>query len=185
MLPSTRSRLRAILEPTIQGLGFDLVAVEMLGSARRPLMRVSIDGPGGVNLDHCALVSHRISPLLDEADPVSGAYDLEVSSPGIDRPVQRLEDFARFVGYRAKVVLVEGLPRRRYTGTLAGVDGQTVLIDVDGVRHELAFADIEGAHLVLDLAAYEALGRQQGVTPTALPDDGADGADEDDGTDAP
>jgi ribosome maturation factor RimP len=181
MLPSTREKLRALLEPTVASLGYDLIAIELLGSSRRPLMRVSIDRPGGVNLDHCALVSHRISPLLDEADPVTGAYDLEVSSPGIDRPVQRLVDFARFAGYRARVVLVEGLPRRRYTGELRGVEGDDVKIEVDGVEHALAFADIEKAHLVLDLKAYEALGKitaAEGADVVLVDDALAEGGEE-------
>lgn len=157
-MPSTalRQRIRELLEPTITRMGFDLVAVEWLSSGR-PVLRLSIDGPKGVDLDDTARVNTRVSLLLDEADPIATPYELEVSSPGIDRPVQRFVDFERFAGFRAKLTLEEGLPRRRYTGTLKGVDAGEVLIEVDGVLHHLVFDQIEKAHLVLDLAEYARL----------------------------
>jgi ribosome maturation factor RimP len=149
-------------------MGFELVAVQWLptGPSGRPTLRLSIDGPDGVDLDDTARVNQRLSLLLDEADPIPSAYDLEVSSPGIDRPVQRFVDFSRFSGFRAKITLEEGFPRRRYTGELRGTEvggsdasppGETVLIEVDGVVHRLPFVHIETAHLVLDLAAYARL----------------------------
>jgi len=150
-------KIRALAEPTVQLLGFDLVAVEWLSDTRGPILRLSIDSPKGIGADECAYVSRHVSQLLDETDPIEASYRLEVSSPGIDRPVQRLEDFERFVGYRAKVRLVEGHPRRRMTGVLAGVVGSTVRIKVDG--QELSFdADaVEKAYLVLDLDEYQKL----------------------------
>ena len=155
----SRPRLRTLLAPAIAEVGFELVAIELLGTPNRPMLRLSIDSDRGVEVDDCARVHHAVTPLLDAADPFPGAWDFEVSSPGIDRPVQRLEDFARFVGFRARIVLVEGLPRRRYTGDLRGVLEQDVQIEVDGVVHAVPFEDIERCHLVLDLAAYKAVGR--------------------------
>lgn len=150
-------RVRELLEPSIEALGFDLVAVELTGGPRRPVLRLSIDKPGGVGADDCARVTHRVSPLLDEADPIASAYDLEVSSPGIERPVQKLQDFARFAGFRVRIRLEEGLPRRRYTGRIVRVDGDTVEVEVDGTVHPLAHASIDAANLVLDIDEYNKL----------------------------
>jgi ribosome maturation factor RimP len=146
--------VRELVEPTIQRLGFDLVAVELLGGVRRAVLRLSVQGVGA---DDCATISHRISPLLDEADVIKGSYDLEVSSPGIDRPVQRHSDFRRFVGYRVRLRLEEGLPRRRYAGTLVRVDGDDIVVEVDGEHHVVSFESIERAQLVLDLEEYARL----------------------------
>lgn len=141
-------------------MGYDLVAVEWLPSGRS-VLRLSIDAPQGVGIDDIVRVSHRVSLLLDEADPIPSAYSLEVSSPGIDRPVERAVDFARFTGKRVKIVLEEGLPRRRYTGAIAGVDGDDVRVEVDGVEHLLSIAQIERAHLVLTLEEYAELAPQR------------------------
>jgi ribosome maturation factor RimP len=167
-----RQRVREILEPSLQRMGFDLVAVELV-AGRRATLRLSIDGPEGVSIGDLSRITHRVSPLLDEADPMPGSYDLEVSSPGIDRPVQRLVDFQRFVGFRARVVLEEGLPRRRYTGRLSGVEGDVVKIEVDGLECELPFDQIEKAQLVLDLEEFERLGQLAwpGGSPSEVADD--------------
>lgn len=142
-------------------MGFDLVAVEWTGGGRG-VLRVSIDtlpgAEGGINADHCARVSRAIEPILDAEDPISSTYFLEVSSPGIERPVQRLSDFARFEGYRVRLRLEPGPPRRRYTGVLKGVgDGDTVLLLADGEEHAFHVDTIERAHLDLSLEEFEAL----------------------------
>jgi len=140
-------------------MGFDLVAVEWVGGGHGPILRLSIDGPKGVTADDCAQVSDTVSPVLDAEDPIDSAYTLEVSSPGIDRPVQRLQDFDRFVGRRIKVRLVEGHPRRRYTGALAGRDDEEITVTVDGTDHRILIETIERANLVLDLAQYQELAK--------------------------
>lgn len=152
-----RNTLRALIEPALTRAGFDLVAIEWISSRSGPTLRLSIDKPGGVTIDDCGLASERVSPLLDEADPIVGRYLLEVSSPGIERPVQRLEDFLRFAGYRVKVKLVEGPPRRRYTGTIARVEDRDVVLEVDGAEHRIAFDTIERANLDLTLDEYQSL----------------------------
>ena len=156
-----RDTVRKLLEPTIARAGFDLVAVEWLGGRRGAVLRLSIEGAGeegpGVTADDCARVSERVSPLLDEADPIPGRYTLEVSSPGIARPVQRVADFVRFTGYRVKIRLVEGPPRRRYTGVIRGVDEHDLLVDVDGAEHRLSLDTIERAHLDLTIDEYQNL----------------------------
>lgn len=149
--------LRELLEPTVSGQGYDLVGVEWLGGPTGPILRVSIEAPGGVDADDCAAVAATLSPFLDAEDPIAGAYNLEVSSPGIDRPVQRREDFERFAGFRVRIRLVEGPPRRRYLGTLGPLVGDQISVSVDGTEHLLNLDMIERAHLVLDLDEYREL----------------------------
>lgn len=161
--PDFRHRIRALVEPAVQRLGYDLVAVEWLTDVRGPILRISIDAPGGVGIHDCTRVSHAVSALLDAEDPIESSYQLEVSSPGIDRPVQRREDFERFNGYRAKVRLYEGHARRRFTGVLAGVDGDMARIVVDGQEHRFPIDAVERAHLVLDLDEYQALAGDGGA----------------------
>lgn len=150
-------KIRSLVEATIVRLGFDLVAVEW-GTARQgAMLRLSIDAPGGVNAEDCANVSEQISPLLDAADPISSAYTLEVSSPGIERPVQRRQDFERFVGYRVRLRLSEGPPRRRYLGVIGPIEQDELSLTVDGTVHRIPLDLIERAHLVLDLDEYQKL----------------------------
>ncbi len=155
-----QERIRTLLEPSLAQLGFDLVAVEWVGGGHGQILRLSIDSAAGVNADDCGAVSDAVSPVLDAEDPIERAYTLEVSSPGIDRPVQRHEDFDRFVGYRIKIKLVEGHPRRRYTGSLAGRDGDEITVTVDGTDHRILLATVERANLVLDLAQYKELAKE-------------------------
>ncbi len=142
--------LRRILEPVVEREGCDLVAIEVLGSPNRALLRVYIDRAGGLGIDVCAKVSRAISPVLDVEDPFPGTYDLEVSSPGIERPLQRESDFRRFAGFGMKLKLVPGPERRRYSGVLRGFEDGHVLVEVDGEIHKLALEQIEKAHLDLD-----------------------------------
>ncbi len=144
-----RERLVAMLEPVLAGMGYELVHVELVGGGRDTVLRVYIDAPDGITLADCETVSHQISGLLDVEDPVPGSYQLEVSSPGLDRPLARAGDFERFAGHRVRVKLVAAVDgRRNYTGELLGhVDGQVSLV-VDGERHSLALDDIESARLV-------------------------------------
>ena len=135
------------LTTTLEGLGYELVDLE---SSRSGLMRVFIDSPRGVTVDDCALVSNHLTKLF----AVEGVdYErLEVSSPGLDRPLKRLEDFARFAGRDATVKLrlpVDG--RRRYEGRIEGVEEGRVVLESEGKRHHIAFEDIDRARLVPDV----------------------------------
>jgi ribosome maturation factor RimP len=131
-------------------MGYECVGVEHDGSTSAgAVLRVYIDHVDGIGLDDCEAVSHQLSGALDVADPIAGHYDLEVSSPGLDRPLFELEHFRRFAGARARIRLAEKLDgRRRFDGRIVGVDGETVLLDADGARLALPFARIESARLV-------------------------------------
>jgi ribosome maturation factor RimP len=137
----------AWLSQTLSGLGYELVDLE---TSRGGLLRVFIDKPGGITVDDCARVSHH----LTRAFAVEGVdYErLEVSSPGLDRPLKRLEDYARFAGQKASVRLK--LPQegqRRFEGVLAGTEGGEVLLEIDGKRRRFAWGDIDRARLVPDV----------------------------------
>lgn len=135
------------LRESLAGLGYELVDLE---SSRGGLLRIFIDSPKGITVEDCARVSHH----LTRAFAVEGIdYErLEVSSPGLDRPLKRLEDFARFAGRKVSVRLKLPLAgRRRYEGLLAGVEEGNVLLEVEGEQRRFAFADIDRTRLVPDV----------------------------------
>ncbi len=154
-------RVRRTLEPVLVRDGYELVDVEWVRGGGRFTLRVYIDRPGGVNIDDCQLVSRTIEPILDVEDLVEVAYDLEVSSPGLDRPLRTPEHFARHAGQRVHVKsygpvagTAEGSPARKsWTGTLKGFTAGAVEIDVDGVLHRIPHDRIAKAHLEYDFEA--------------------------------
>jgi ribosome maturation factor RimP len=147
------AKLCALLEPGVEALGFELVTVELLSKGREPLLRVYIDSPSGVTVDDCADVSNQVSGILDVEDPISGHYTLEVSSPGLDRPLVKREHFERVTGERIKVRLVRALENRRnFAGRLVAVSGEDIVMDVDGEQFTLALDNIERARLVPEFA---------------------------------
>lgn len=140
---------RSVVEP----MGYELVGVEFFqrgtGGA---ILRVYIDADAGITLDDCTAVSHQISGVLDVEDPIQGHYDLEVSSPGLDRPLFSVAHYERFRGSRAKVKLVSKLEgRRNFEGVLGGVRDELLLLEVDGEVRELPVAMIESARLIPEL----------------------------------
>lgn len=158
---SLEKRIADIIRPAIEEMGFDLVRVLVSGQQRPRLqiMAEPLDG-SGMTVDHCADISRVVSALLDVDDPIDAAYTLEVSSPGIDRPLVRLNDFERFAGFEARVEMtapVDG--RRRFSGRLRGVKENHVVIEVDqGQVYSLPFEAIAKSKLLLtdDLIAAHA-----------------------------
>ncbi len=143
-------RLAEIITPVIEDMGFELVRVRLM-SAKSTTLQVMADKPdGGIEVDDCARISTAIGTVLDVEDPILDEYSLEVSSPGIDRPLTRLKDFEAFEGYEAKIEtsdLIDG--RRRFKGELAGVEGDEVLINVEEGTIGLKFDWLTDAKLVL------------------------------------
>lgn len=125
-------RLAAIVTPAIEGLGFELVRIRLM-SGRTPTLQIMADRPeGGIVVDDCAKISTAVSAILDVEDPIAENYTLEVSSPGIDRPLTRLKDFDMWEGYEARLETVELIDgRRRFKGILAGTEGDEVLIEIE------------------------------------------------------
>jgi ribosome maturation factor RimP len=145
-VPST---LEGILEPTLNGLGFELVDAQV--SNRGRFVRIFMDKPGGITVEDCAAVSRHLSRVLE----VEGVdYDrLEVSSPGLDRPLRKAADFARFAGQKVDVRmrLADASGRRRYIGLLMGIEGATATVEVDGAPVALQLDGMDRARLVPEL----------------------------------
>jgi ribosome maturation factor RimP len=146
--------LQRIIEPEVQHLGYELVRLAMIGGSSDPTLQVMAERPDTRQLDlsDCERISRRLSDMLDLCDPIDGSYRLEVSSPGIDRPLTRLKDFSDWAGHEARITLAEPLEgdRRQYSGTLQGIEDETVkLVDKSGEAHALAFSAIASAKLVL------------------------------------
>lgn len=145
-------RLAEIIGPSVEGLGFALVRVRLMGGKRATLqVMAERASDGGMDVEDCATLSRHLSAVLDVEDPIADEYVLEVSSPGIDRPLTRRVDFERWAGHEAKLELRDALDgRRRFRGALKGLDGAHVVVatEADGdVR--LAFDDLSDAKLVL------------------------------------
>ena len=150
-LEMTGDELAKLLEPTIEGLGYELIDLEARLGSKGGLVRVYIDKPDGIDLEDCEQVSQAISALLDVEDPVPGNYNLEVSSPGLDRKLTKVEHFQRFAGEIVKVQTrfpIEG--RRRFRGTLVSSDEENIVVEVDGESHSLPLKTIDNARLVPD-----------------------------------
>ncbi len=144
-------RVETIIAPSLEAMGYAVVRVRLSG-AQVPVLQVMAErsADGAMTVENCAEVSRTVSALLDVEDPIRGAYTLEVSSPGIDRPLTRLRDYDRYAGFEARVEMrrpVDG--RKRFRGKVLGLDGEAVKLATDAGEVRLAFADIDTAKLVL------------------------------------
>lgn len=189
-------RLASIVAPTIDGLGFELVRLRLM-SGRRNVLQIMADRPdGGIEVDDCAKISRAVSAVLDVEDPISGEYVLEVSSPGIDRPLTRLKDFQTYAGHEAKLETHEMIDgRRRFKGVLQGVEDGEILVEIEeDTVIGLDFDMLSDAKLVLtdaliaeSLAGRKAQGFDPGEIPEGFdavePDDSDDSSDETDASD--
>ncbi len=137
-----------IIRPAVELLGFELVGCELHGGGKNTQLRVFIDAENGVTIDDCAKASRQISSVLDVADPIVGAYMLEVSSPGTDRPLFNEADYKRFAGHCIKVHMsVAHNERSNFKGQLVGVVNGDIVIEVDGEDIALPMADVGKTHL--------------------------------------
>ena len=145
--------LERMIEPEVRHLGYELVRVCMVGGASDPTLQVMAERPDTrqLDLDDCERISRRLSEVLDLCDPIEGSYRLEVSSPGIDRPLTRLKDYSDWRGHEARLTLDQAHEgRKRFTGTLQGLEGDQVLIlTKDEEAHALPFSEISSAKLLL------------------------------------
>jgi ribosome maturation factor RimP len=154
-------RARRLVEPVLARDGYELVEVEWLRAGGRWTLRLFIDKQGGVGIEDCRAVSQILDPVLDAEDFIEPGYDLEVSSPGVDRPLRKPEHFARYAGQRAHVKTygplegtAPGSPRRKqWTGILRGFRDGAVELEVDGVLHRIPHDQIAKANLEYDYEA--------------------------------
>lgn len=151
--PVDMNQLSQLCEPVVTGQGYELVDLEWKHELGSWVLRVFIDKPGsGVSLDDCASVSRELSAVLDVADAIAPAYSLEVSSPGLNRPLKKESDFRRFVGKKARIRTKRpvGEARRNFSGTLVAVESGKVKIDVGDQVCEVPVEDVEKANLVYE-----------------------------------
>lgn len=148
--------LTTMLEVSAADHGLELVTVEIAGQAGGSVVRIYLDREGGIDIDAIAEANAWISDEIDATGEITGPYTLEVSSPGIERPLRKASDYERFSGREAVIKLTAPIEKRHsYTGALAGLDGDSVLIDVDGERQSIPLSMIKKAHLAFDFASIE------------------------------
>lgn len=142
-------KLEEMIKPAIQSLELELWGIEFQSAGKRSTLRIYVDGPEGVTVDDCARVSHQVSGILDVEDPITEQYLLEVSSPGMDRPLYTLAQYQAYIGHSLEVRLrvpFEG--RRRFKGVLNGIEGDEILLVVDDHEYLLPIDTIDRARLV-------------------------------------
>lgn len=166
---ATDRRLAELLTPVIEGLGFELVRIRLMGGATRTLQIMADRPDGGIEVDECGEISTAVSAVLDVEDPIEENYILEVSSPGIDRPLTRLKDFDMWKGWEARLETTELIDgRRRFKGMLAGIEGDDVLIEIEeagqAVTIGLQFEWLSDAKLILTDALIAEMLRQKKVS---------------------
>jgi len=143
------AELEGLIGPVVEALGFDLWGIEYISQGKHSMVRIYIDHSDGINVDHCAQVSRQVSSIFDVEDPIAGEYNLEVSSPGMERPLFSLEQYGSYVGEQVSIKLrtaFEG--RRKFTGLLAGVEGDEVVVAIDEHEYLLPFVLIDKANIV-------------------------------------
>jgi len=146
---SKLEQLQAMLAPVVEALGYECWGIEFISQGRHSLLRVYIDHANGIQVDDCEKVSRQVSGVLDVEDPISSEYTLEVSSPGMDRPLFTLEQFAKHAGEQVKIKLrspFEG--RRNFQGLLKGVEEQDVIVQADEHEYLLPVDSIEKANII-------------------------------------
>ncbi|KKW92212.1 MULTISPECIES: ribosome maturation protein RimP [Sphingobium] len=147
------AELTALIEPEVKALGFDLVRIKLFGSGDEYTLQIMAERPATKQLviEDCATISRRLSDVLDEADPIEEAYRLEVSSPGIDRPLTRLTDFLEWAGHEAKIAATETVSgRKSFRGVLKGIEGEDILFtDAKAGEVVIPFALVGDAKLIL------------------------------------
>lgn len=160
-------RMAEIIQPTIEGMGFELVRVRLMGGMYKTLQIMAERPDGGIEVDDCAKISTAVSAVLDVEDPIDDAFTLEVSSPGIDRPLTRMKDFENWQGYEVKIETTEMIDgRRRFKGQSAGVQDDEVLITISEGTIGLKFDWLSDAKLVMTDELITEMLRQRKVAGT-------------------
>ena len=154
-MPSTQQdKLTQMLKPAVEGVGYELVGIEHLPMGKSTVLRIYIDSPDGITVNDCSRVSHQVSGVLEVEEPIKGQFTLEVSSPGIDRPLFSLAQFAQFVGSKVKLKLYHAIEgKRKITGVINSVEGDDIIVkevDTDD-SIQLQMDDIDKANIISDI----------------------------------
>lgn len=148
-MATLENKLQALVQDSVDAMGFELVGIECQRTGRFLTVRIYIDKEGGVTIDDCSDVSRQVSAIFDVEDPISDKYNLEVSSPGVDRPLFTIEHFQRFIGRDVVIHLrIPMLDRRKWQGKLISVEGDLITLNVEDQPHAFAFGNIQKANLV-------------------------------------
>lgn len=150
----SQDKLTQLLRPAVEGLGYELVGIEHLPMGKHTVLRIYIDSPDGITVSDCSQVSHQVSGVLEVEEPIMGQFTLEVSSPGIDRPLFDFEQFKQFIGSKVKIKLYHAIEgRRKIVGLLDSIEGDDIIVlDADSdTRFQLQMDDIDKANIVTDL----------------------------------
>jgi len=148
-LASLEERLTEMLAPSVEDLGYELVGIEYVRAGKHSTLRIYIDQEEGILVDDCAAVSRQVSAIMDVEDPITNEYTLEVSSPGMERPLFNAAQYAAFVGEEVKIQLRMPIQnRRRWKGVISNVDGEIVSISVEGKEERFALSNIQKANIV-------------------------------------
>jgi len=151
-LAKFEQKLTDMLRPAVEETGKELLGVEFISAGNNSVLRLFIDHENGIDVDDCAEVSRQVGAILDVEDPISSEYNLEVSSPGVDRPLFELSHFRQVVGETINVKLSMPLNgRRKFKGILAAIENDTLIIEVDGIDYELTINNVDKANLVARL----------------------------------
>ncbi|MEE9161071.1 MAG: ribosome maturation factor RimP [Gammaproteobacteria bacterium] len=146
------SELIELLEPVITALGYEMLGIEYFKQKDGSLLRLYIDSDAGITLDDCTRVNHQVIGVLDVHDPIKERYHLEISSPGLDRPLFTLKQFQRFLGQQVKIKLREKIDeRRKFTGVIKAIEETAVLVSEEGIDYLIPADVIDSAHLVPEI----------------------------------
>ena len=145
------NKLTEMLRPAAEALGYEFIGVEYIAQGKHSILRLYIDHENGISVDDCAAVSHQASGILEVEDPIASQYTLEVSSPGLERPLFTFDHYLPFVGHLVSIRCHLGVDgRRKFKGKLVSVADKQVVVSVDGQDYTLDFEDIDKAHLVAE-----------------------------------
>jgi len=148
-LASLEERLTEMLAPSVEDLGYELVGIEYIRAGKHSTLRVYIDQEAGILVDDCAAVSRQVSAIMDVEDPITNEYTLEVSSPGLERPLFTAPQYAAFIGEEVKIQLRMPIQnRRRWKGVISSVDGEIISVAVEGKEERFALSNIQKANIV-------------------------------------
>lgn len=150
----SQDKLTQLLRPAVEGLGYELVGIEHLPMGKHTVLRIYIDSPDGITVTDCSRVSHQVSGVLEVEEPIKGAFTLEVSSPGIDRPLFNFEQFEQFVGSKVKLKLYHAIEgKRNIVGLIESIEGEDINIKdtASDATYQLQIDDIDKANIITDL----------------------------------
>ncbi|CAG9000720.1 MAG: Ribosome maturation factor RimP [Candidatus Celerinatantimonas neptuna] len=148
-MATIEQRLTEMLEPAVDALGYELLGIEFISAGKHSVLRLYIDHEQGITVDDCAKVSYQVSAILDVEDPISTEYNLEVSSPGMERPLFKSAHYQRVIDENIFVQLrIPVMNRRKWKGQLVAVEGDMITLDVDGEQQRIALSNVQKAHVI-------------------------------------